>query len=70
MEEMRMCPLTQRKCFNDGAPEICCAWSEDGDCIARQALNAITRLGDAASYFGEADATMCLSGDINTYEQN
>lgn len=70
MEEIMMCPLTQRKCFNVGAPEIYCALSEEGQCYVLDALKAITKLGDTVSYAHDADATMYLSGDINTYEQN
>lgn len=52
MEELKLCPITQRRCFCDGAPEHYCAWSEDGECLVRHALSAITKLGETTAIPG------------------
>ncbi|MBQ9002827.1 MAG: hypothetical protein IJ087_13330, partial [Eggerthellaceae bacterium] len=70
-ETMILCPITRDRCFEEGDDETFgCAWSEDGECHVRKALEALINFGNTISYCGDPEAWIGACGGVDTYEQN
>lgn len=78
-EEVIWCPIAKMECKEAELSSIeldldktyICAWQENGECLVRQALEGIARLGEAATCTPGGNGWWIeVSGSIDTYEQN